>query len=159
MKSCAFTGHRQISAHHSAALPQLIDRAVCYAYGEGCRTFLSGGALGFDTLAARSVLRLKGECADVRLVLILPCRDQAAHWRAEDVLAYREMLDAADEIIYISGAYTDTCMKERNAALVDRADMLVAYVGRYASGAYQTVSIAKKKGIPVYNLYPRLEGK
>ena len=62
----------------------------------------------------------------------------------------------ADEVVYISEEYTETCMKERNRYLAEEADIIVAYVSRYASGAGQTVRMAKSLGKQVYNLYPAI---
>ena len=50
-KICSFTGHRSVKATHKNKIAPLITRAIEYAYKEGCRDFLSGGAVGFDTLA------------------------------------------------------------------------------------------------------------
>ena len=48
----AFTGHRTYCGEAAAAL----QRAVETLYAEGCRTFLSGMAAGFDMAAAETVL-------------------------------------------------------------------------------------------------------
>lgn len=155
--TCAFTGHRIIAAAHRDSVSGLILRAVEYAYGEGCRTFLSGGAVGFDTLAAREVIRFRLSHPDVRLVLVLPCLDQDKRWSARDRDAYEYIIGAADEVKYLADTYTDDCMKRRNFALASDADIIVAYVGRSASGAGQTVRMAERMGKRVYNLYPTLE--
>ena len=152
--TCSFTGHRVIPHAHKAALTELLDRGISYAYKEGCRTFCLGGALGFDTLAAERVIAFRLSHADVSLSLILPCKDQAGKWDGADVTRYREILLAADSVEYIAEYYTDSCMRERNQALVDRADMVIGYVGRARSGAAQTMRMAQRRGIPFYNLYP-----
>ena len=72
MLTCAFTGHRNIKEAHKKALPDLLSRAIFYAYEKGCRRFVTGGALGFDTYAAREVLRFRISHPDVSLVLFLP---------------------------------------------------------------------------------------
>ena len=43
---CSFTGHRKIIPAHKKRIFDLLSRAIEYAYNEGCRTFLSGGAIG-----------------------------------------------------------------------------------------------------------------
>ena len=159
MQTCSFTGHRRIMPQHTDKLPELISRAINYAYENGCRTFLAGGAIGFDTLAAREVIRFRISHPDVTLRLALPCVNQEANWTEAQKSAYSYTLSSADEIIYISDEYTDTCMKERNRYLADHADLLIAYVSRAASGAGQTVRMAKERGARVYNLYPTLESK
>lgn len=153
---CSFTGHRQIEPELRIALLELIGRAIQYAYNEGCREFISGGALGFDTLVAREVIRFRITHRDVRLILALPCVNQDEKWSQRQKDAYNYTLSSADEVIYISDSYTATCMAERNAFLAQRADILVAYLGKQRSGAAQTVRMAEKLGKRIYNLYPAL---
>lgn len=156
--ACSFTGHRQIKEEHLSGVRNLLERAVAYAYGVGVRTFFCGGAIGFDTLAAREVLRFRVTHPDVRLVLLLPCVDQAERWSERQRDGYEYVLSHADETVYLSDSYTDGCMKKRNAELVRRADMLIAYVSHMRSGAGQTLAMAKGAGIKVYNLYSALVG-
>lgn len=157
-KACSFTGHRRINPEHLSKICGLLERAISYAYSEGVRTFYSGGAVGFDMLAAREVIRFRMTHPDVRLVMLLPCIEQAEHWSVRQREDYEHLLRFADETVYVSEQYSPDCMKRRNAELVRRADMLVAYASNMRSGTGQTVNFAKKAGISVYNLYPALSG-
>ena len=150
---CAFTGHRELDGIQYATLRDLLGRAIAYAYQNGCRTFYNGGALGFDLEAAEQVILFRHRHPDVRLIMILPCPEQADRWSESQRFRYENLLRAADEVVYISDRYSSSCMQKRNEELVRRADMLVAYLGHARSGAAQTVAMAKRKGIPVYNLY------
>ncbi len=154
---CSFTGHRNIKASHIEKMPKMLERAIQYAYSEGCRTFCCGGAVGFDTYAARAVIKFRISHPDVRLVLILPCINQAMKWSAGQVSAYEYTLSVADEIVYIADEYMDGCIKERNLRLATEGDILISYVSNDKSGAAQTVRMATKNGKRVYNLYPAME--
>ncbi len=157
MKFCAFTGHRKIEERHKGRIEDLLLRAISFAYSEGCRTFITGGALGFDTLAAREVIRFRLSHPDARLLIVIPCKNQSESWSPSQISLYEYTLINADEVEYIADIYTDGCMKERNQRLADLSDMMIAYVNRPYSGAAQTVRMAAKDGKPVYNLYPTLE--
>jgi hypothetical protein len=50
-------------------------------------------------------------------------------------------------------------MRERNRYLAEEADLLIAYLSHSASGAGQTVRMAKSRGVQVYNLYSALAGE
>ncbi len=156
-KICAFTGHRQIKSAHEHKLSDLLSRAVKYAYERGCLDFYAGGALGFDTCAAKEVIKFRLTHKNVRLVLILPHVGQSDNWTQRQRVLYDYIRQCADEVIYIADEYYDGCLKERNLRLVENADILIAYSGRTNSGAAQTVRMAQKLGIDVYNLYPTLE--
>ena len=159
MKACSFTGHRQIKREHEKELPELVARAINFAYEGGCRRFIAGGALGFDTVAAREIIRFRLRHPDVSLVLYLPCIAQDSKWRPQQKRLYEYLLSEANEVVYVSEEYTDGCMKERNLRIAEEADILIAYVGRANSGAAQTVRMARELGREIYNLYPALEGK
>ena len=157
MNTCAFTGHRNIKDSHKKILPDLLARAIGYAYDKGCRRFVTGGALGFDTVAAREVLRFRINHPDATLVLFLPCLDQDAGWSEGQRDSYEYILSRADEVKYISENYDKACMKRRNQAMADECDIMIAYVSRDYSGAAQTMRMAQTLGKETYNLYPNLE--
>ena len=157
MTTCAFTGHRNIKDKHKQALPGLLARAINYAYEKGCRRFITGGALGFDTVAAREVLRFRISHPDVSLILFLPCLDQDSGWSMSQKDSYEYILSSADEVKYISENYNKSCMKKRNQAMAEECDIMIAYVSRDYSGSAQTMRIATALGKETYNLYPNLE--
>lgn len=57
----------------------------------GVVNFVTGGALGFDTLAAQAVLELRQRYAHIKLQLILPCKNQTAKWRTADQIVYENI--------------------------------------------------------------------
>ena len=122
-KTCCFTGHRAIPARALPALAEELEQTLRRLIGEGMRYFGAGGALGFDTLAAETVLRLKGEYPGVRLILVLPCRDQTRGWKEADVRRYREILSRADKVVYTAEHYSPGCMHRRNRHLVDNSSV------------------------------------
>ena len=156
MDVCAFTGHRRIEERHKDKIADLLSRAIAFAYEGGCRTFVTGGALGFDTLAAKEIIRFRMSHRDVRLHIVLPCKNQSDSWSSAQVSLYEYTLANADEIEYVSDVYTDGCMRERNRRLADVCDMMIAYVSRPYSGSAQTVRMASASGKVIYNLYPAL---
>ncbi len=155
--TCAFTGHRNIKYEHRAGLPDLLQRAIGYAYDKGCRRFITGGALGFDTEAAREVIRFRMSHPDVSLIIFIPCLDQDAAWSARQRDFYDYMISAADEVKYISEKYDKNCMKRRNQAMAEECDILISYVGHERSGSSQTLRIATELGKECYNLYKSID--
>ena len=105
--SCSFTGHRVIEPRHVDEIIALLDRAVAYAYSVGVRTFYSGGAIGFDTMAARAVVKFRLMHPDVSLVMLLPCADQDSRWSASQQGGYQYLLSVANEVVYLSDGYYD----------------------------------------------------
>lgn len=157
MINCSFTGHRVIPAKHKEKLDALLDRAIEYAYSEGCRVFHTGGALGFDTVVAKKLLTYRMRHTDVRLIVVVPCKDQSVRWSESDRDMYDYILANADEVVFCSDEYSKDCMKKRNAYLAEVCDVLFAYCGRNSSGSAQTLRMASALGKTVYNLYPSVE--
>ena len=150
--TCSFTGHRIISNEHKFQLKQQLKETVFSLIQRGFTTFLSGGALGFDTLAAAVVLVLKKKKDDVRLPLILPCPDQAKGWRQADIDMYEAIKAEADDIVYVAPRYERGCMHARNRQLVEQSGVCVAYMSRETGGTAYTVSYAKQHNLRIINI-------
>lgn len=151
-RACAFTGHRRIPPQTLPELRAHLCRVLAELYAEGFSAFYTGGALGFDQLAAAEVLHLREQHPEVRLTVLCPCRDQDARWTAEQREAYRRQLEQADRVRVLAPVYYPGCMQARNRALIDAAEVCVAYGRRQDSGTAQTVALACAKGIPVIHL-------
>lgn len=153
-RSCCFTGHRRISMQDGLWIRRRLREEIARMAGEGIHTFLAGGALGFDTMAAQEVLRVRGErFPGLSLVLVLPCLGQETLWSERDAAVYRSLLRQADEVVYTGDVYTNGCMFLRNRYLVDHSARCLCYLTREGRGgtAY-TVKYARDKGLAVVNL-------
>ncbi len=148
-QTCCFTGHRVIPRTTYPALSRELEAVVRRLIEEGVRFFGAGGALGFDTLAAETVLRLRKSYPQIRLILVLPCRDQTRGWRQEDVVRYEAIKARADKVVYIGEQYTPGCMHRRNRHLVEHSAVCVAYCTRSTGGSAYTVSYARRHGLRV----------
>ena len=151
MKSICATGHRQIY-EDPRSLAYRIYETVLQKAAMGYTTFYAGGALGFDTLFAEAVLRARERNASIRLVLVIPCRDQAARWRECDRERYARIAAAADETVCLFERYTTGCMHARNRYMVDHSDLCLAYLVKNEGGTAYTVRYAQSHGIPVENV-------
>ena len=109
-------------------------------------------ALGFDTLAAQTVLELKTEHPDVKLILVLPCLSQTRGRSARDIEIYEEIKSKADQVIYTSQEYTRGCMHKRNRHLVDNSSVCICYLTESTGGTAYTVNYAKEKGLMTINV-------
>ena len=86
--TCCFTGHRDISAVTYSQLAERLEPLLMTLISNGYRYFVCGGALGFDTFAETYISSLKMRGYDIKLVLMLPCRDQTARWSEYDRMVY-----------------------------------------------------------------------
>lgn len=149
MKNCSFTGHRIIPG--SSELREKLRLEIIKLIDKGVTDFYNGGALGFDTVCALDIITLK-ENFDIKLHLILPCKDQDEKWTVNQRNAYSFILDNADSIEYVSEKYENGCMQVRNKLLVDKSDIIIAYCKRQSGGSYFTVKYAEKIGKEIINI-------
>ncbi|MBQ9383675.1 MAG: DUF1273 family protein [Ruminiclostridium sp.] len=154
MKDVSFTGHRHIDTNkYRPILTQTLEELIL----DGSDMFYAGGAMGFDTLAAQTVIELKASYPWITLVLLLPCppEEQASRFTEYQRDEYYEILRNADRSVTISPHYAADCMKKRNMELINRAEICVCCYNEslFKSGTGQTVRMAVNKGIQVINLY------
>ncbi len=154
--TCCFTGHRFVPTEKISELKKALQTAITELAEMGISTFVSGGALGFDTLAAQSVLELKNYYPSLRLVMILPCRDQHIKWKADDRCLYEEILKVADDIIFLNDRYVTGCMHQRNRVMVSQSGYCIAYFDGKPGGTAHTVGIAGEQGLVVNNIYNKI---
>ncbi len=156
-----FTGHRPEALPSNGAedsfgmlrLNMLLERAVVRALDDGFTSFLAGGALGFDTMAAETVLKLSKGNSEIRLYLSLPGYDQTEGWSEHDLARYNAIMAAADGRVYYSAeCCSPSSMRKRNRYLVDNSSGCIAYLKRMRGGTLYTVNYAMEQGVPVDNL-------
>lgn len=151
-QTCCFTGHREIPFLQRHRIAKKLQQEIIKLIQEGVVYFGAGGALGFDTLAAQTVLRMKAQYPEIKLILVLPCESQADRWDEKDRRVYEEIKLKADKVKYTSIAYTSGCMHKRNRHLVDNSSVCVSYMTKNTGGTAYTVDYAKKNHVRVINL-------
>lgn len=95
-QTCCFTGHRNIPPEQYAAIAERLRTAVIDLIEAGICRFCAGGALGFDTLAAQTVLALKEKYSHIQLILMLPCTTQTKGWPPGDIQIYKSIQQRCD---------------------------------------------------------------
>ena len=151
--TCCFTGHRALGKNFSNE--KLYEAVLSMVEGCGVNTFICGGALGFDTVAAEAVLRARDEGYDVKLHIYVPCSNQNAKWNESQKQKYKEILEKADYVDMVDRPYFDGCMKIRNYKMVDNSAYCICYYNEpesRPSGTGQTVRYARRSGLTVINV-------
>ena len=151
-RTCCFSGHRNLPRDDLEKIATKTKEAIVSSIHDGYCYFGTGGALGFDTLAAKTVLLLKARYPEIKLILVLPCKDQTARWSAEDIAEYEIIKTRADKVVYVSEHYYNGCMQKRNRHLVDNSSLCICYLSSNTGGTAYTVDYAKRVGCRIINL-------
>lgn len=138
-KNCAFTGHRKIEENFDT---ELLGYCIRRVISEGVVNFYCGMAMGFDLLAAETVLSLKREFPDIRLIACVPCPNQSRFFSQENKDKYDEILAKCDEVRVLHDHYFRGCMLVRDRYMVDNCAYLIAYVRSADGGTSYTLDYA-----------------
>lgn len=104
-KSLAFTGHRTIPIERQNEIRARLVEAVSVACKSGITCFFSGMAMGFDLMAAETVLSLKGRYPNILLIAVVPFRRQSYRWPSMENERYQNIISRADRVIVLSEHY------------------------------------------------------
>lgn len=146
---CSFAGHREvfsssIEADIDCALEEIIQTDDDFI-------FYSGGMGEFDKKCESAVRRIKRTHPErsIRLVLVLPYLTHEINRDKEYFEAYYDDIVVPTELM---GVHYKVAIKKRNRWMVDRADVVLAYIYRDFGGAFDTTRYAYRMGKPVLNL-------
>ncbi len=145
-KTCCFTGHRDIVRERYEEFSERIFIKLDGLYENGVRHFIAGGAVGFDMIAAITVLNYRSVHPDITLELALPCPGHDKKWGLSDRALFETVRSRADIITTVSQHYYNGCMLTRNRYMVDKSKYLLAYCEKSTGGSKYTVDYALKNG-------------
>ena len=141
LTTCCFTGHRVLRRDFSdKKIEDIIDKLIKNGY----RTFLVGMAIGFDLKVFEILLTKRNFNIDI--IACVPCKEQDKFFNAKQKQQYKNALQNADKIIYLSEEYYDGCMQKRNRYMVDNSSIVVAYMYDDIGGTKHAVNYAQKQG-------------
>ena len=161
-KACAFTGYRPAKMpwgddEMDARCVEFrfrLREALEYLIGRGYADFMSGGALGFDQMAAEIVLSLREKYPWVRLIMVIPFDGQADRWSEAQRRRWLDIIEASDRVVHVSHDFDRGVFYRRNHYLVEHADLLLAACDGQPGGTANTVAYARSHGVRVARLTP-----
>ena len=150
IQTCCFSGHRNLpQGNELEPLKRRLRAAIVQHVEKGVRYFGSGGAVGFDMLAAHEVLELKREYPDIHLILVLPCPHQDKFWRKRQKAFLDDLIVKSDKTVYVSAFFFQGCMQARNRHLVEHSAYMIAYCEKPSGGTAQTIALAQEDGLEI----------
>lgn len=152
-KVACFSGHR-ILPKNCTEIQSALESAITKLIEQGVIFFGAGGALGFDMLAEETILNLKQNYPQIRLILVLPCppEQQTLKWNESQREQYNDILARADKVRILSPEYTKSCMLDRNRHLVDNSGYLICYLRNNRGGTFYTARYAEQKGLNIFRI-------
>lgn len=161
--TACFTGHRSQKLpwafnekdERCLEMKNTLRMELVNAIQKGYITFICGMALGFDMICAETIIELRNEYPDIKLIGALPCRTQDRLWKDPDKTRYRRLLDQLDHIRCIYDDYVGKeCMLERNRYMVNNSSLMIALFNGQAGGTKSTIDYARKQCLEIVIIKP-----
>lgn len=129
------------------ALKHRLQRLIEGLMKDGVTDFLCPVEQGVGMWAAEIILKLSDEKNPLTLTLVSAWEEEANNWNSNARYRLFDTIypNPVVKTLRLGNHYTDTCVKERDDLLVERADVLIALDnGNPDSNLGYTVEIAKK---------------
>ena len=153
LKTACFTGHRDMPTIEVNGITERTERAIQQLYAKGIRFFGVGGALGYDTLAADILFRLRASyMPDIKIILVYPFDGFTDRWKPAQKARYETRLPYYDKVVCIANAPSREAYLARDRHLVDGSAYCIAYQTRDSGGTAYTTRYAIEKGVEVINI-------
>ena len=159
---CCFTGYRpskfpfklSVNNEEYIKFENNLVKGILDLVNEGCNVFYSGMAMGFDIIAAETVLLLKKSniIGDIKLISVLPFETQGDGFDDFWQKKFDFILENCDEKIVLSKDYFKGCYQVRNKYMVDNSDFVLTWFDGKSGGTKNTIDYAVKNYRKIFNV-------
>lgn len=147
-KTCCFTGHRDIPELDVELIEKRTEEAIWSLYEKGVRCYRVGGAVGYDTLVADILFRLRAsQMPDIKVILVYPFDGFTKGWTDEQRAHYDLNLPYFDEVVRVCDGSSKSAFWKRDRYLVDGSAYCIAYQTRNTGGTAYTTRYARQQGV------------
>ncbi|MBQ2830839.1 MAG: DUF1273 family protein [Oscillospiraceae bacterium] len=153
-KTCCFTGHREIPTGKAEEIAEqtaseirrlIVDHNVSF--------FGVGGAIGYDTLAAKVLFNIReAEFPNIKVILVYPFDGFTDRWSSNQKSIYQKLLPKYNKVVCVCDKPSKDAFLARNRHLVDGSTYCITYCTRDDGGTAYTVRYARQQGLDVRNI-------
>ena len=152
-RTCCFTGHRVIPEKDLPGILERTERAVRRLIEHGVVFFGVGGAIGYDTKAAKLLFRLRTtDYPQIKVILVYPFEGFTSHWNDGQRAEYAaRLLPQYDKTVCVAQRASREAYLKRDRHLVDGSAYCIAYCTRNRGGTAYTLRYARQEGLKIFN--------
>lgn len=152
-RTCCFTGHRDIPADRLQMVMTGTEAKVRELISQGYRYFGIGGAMGYDTIVAEMLFRLRErEYPEIKIILVYPFDGFISRCSDSQQATYARLLPMYDKRVCVCKSASREAYLARDRHLVDYSSACIAYCTRQTGGTAYTIRYAAARGVPVFNV-------
>ena len=151
-RTCCFTGHRAIPEKDLPGILERTEQVVRRLIEQGVVFFGVGGAIGYDTEAAKLLFRLRAtDYPHIKVILVYPFKGFTGRWSDEQRAGSARLLHQYDKTVCVAQRASREAYLARDRHLVDSSAYCIAYCTRNSGGTAYTVRYAHQQGVTVFN--------
>ena len=151
-RTCCFTGHRAIPEKDRPGILERTEQAVRRLIEQGVVFFGVGGAIGYDTEAAKLLFRLRAtDYPQIKVILVYPFEAFTSRWSDEQQAEYARLLKQYDKTVCVAQRANREAYLERDRHLADGSAYCIAYCTRNRGGTAYTLRYARQEGLKIFN--------
>lgn len=152
-RTCCFTGHRDIPTDRLQMVMTGTEAKVRELISQGYRYFGVGGAIGYDTIVAEMLFRLRErEYPWIKIILVYPFDGFISRWSDSQQATYTRLLPLYNKRVCVCKSASREAYLARDRHLVDYSSACIAYCTRQTGGTAYTIRYAAARGVPVFNV-------
>jgi len=151
-QTCCFIGNRHLPVKGIQRILLNLDREIDHCISNGVSTFICGGALGFDQIAASFIIAKKGLGKKIRLIFVLPCKNQDRLWNMEKREFFKDLLNEADNVVYIAENTSHPFISEQNRYIIEQSSYCICALQSENSETIQIMQFVKERGLRIVNI-------
>jgi len=154
VQTCCFTGHRIIPKTEYDTIAARTEMQIRdLILKRSIRFFGVGGAIGYDTLVAQILFRLRDtDFPEIKVILVYPFDGFDSRWTDEQRTIYAQMLPKYDKRVCVAQYASKEAYLARDRHLVDASSICISYCTRNSGGTAYTVRYAHNRGLKIYNI-------
>lgn len=150
-KICCIIGEQQISTRDINWIVMQLSVEIKKLINDGVTTFISGGVIGFDTIAASMIIALKEEYPHIKLIFALPYKNHSRYWKKKNLPFYEQLLTEADEIYYTSDKFFSNSENERDRFMAENSKYFLCHAKNNKLIEW-TNNVLKEYGITIIHI-------
>ena len=151
-RTCCFTGHRVIPEKDLPGILERTEQAVRRLIEQGVVFFGVGGAIGYDTEAAKLLFRLRAtDYPQIKVILVYPFEGITNRWSDEQRAEYARLLPKYDKAVCVAQRASREAYLARDRHLINGSAYCIAYCTRDSGGTAYTLRYAQQEGLKIVN--------
>ena len=154
VETCCVSGS-VVLPYHDQEIRRRIRELAAKLVAAGVVYFLVGGDIGFDMIAAGTLLTMRrNDGLPIQVISVLPFPGYSDHWMEEYRLRQKHIMLHSDRVLYVSREKRPFIRAERDRKMADRAEYCLTYCTGPGGEEAELIRYALDRGLLVLNTDP-----